>query len=205
MPGGLFVGCGNFRAALAHIRFVEPFTIAARMKSQARLGSVFRSGAERRAAMFCDACGAALQGDQEFCGQCGRQVKQGVQLAYPRANRVQEHVRLLGIFWIALSALNTLQAGSLLRRREHHLSAAAGSRRPSPLLAPPVGFCGGSIAGQSHRGICRRLGFAATGTVGARRGHVPGVPGHVLRRTIRRCSRHLYALGAASREVGRGI
>ncbi len=58
--------------------------------------------------MFCDGCGAALQASQSFCGQCGKEVKQGMHLAYPRASRVREHIRLLGILWLALSALNAL-------------------------------------------------------------------------------------------------
>ena|SRR5450631_2413021 len=60
--------------------------------------------------MFCDACGARLQVNQGFCGQCGKEVKEGMHLAYPRASRVQEHVRLLGIFWTALSGLDIVGA-----------------------------------------------------------------------------------------------
>jgi hypothetical protein len=63
--------------------------------------------------MFCDGCGAGLQIDQGFCGQCGKEVKQGIHLAYPRASRVQEHVRLLGIFWMALSGLDIVAAVAL--------------------------------------------------------------------------------------------
>ncbi len=58
--------------------------------------------------MFCDRCGMALQAGQGFCAQCGKEVVQGMHLAYPRPNRVREHVRLLGILWLALSALNAV-------------------------------------------------------------------------------------------------
>jgi hypothetical protein len=58
--------------------------------------------------MFCDGCGAALQPGQDFCGKCGKEVKEGMHLAYPRPGRVHQHVRLLGILWLALAALNAV-------------------------------------------------------------------------------------------------
>jgi hypothetical protein len=57
--------------------------------------------------MFCDKCGAGLQADQSFCSRCGKEVA-GPVVGYPQRNRVHEHVRLLGIFWLALSALDGL-------------------------------------------------------------------------------------------------
>ena len=57
--------------------------------------------------MFCDRCGAAVQPDQRFCGRCGKQFSVTA-LAYPQPSRVQEHVRLLGILWLALSALTAI-------------------------------------------------------------------------------------------------
>jgi len=57
--------------------------------------------------MFCDKCGAGLQEDQRFCSRCGKEVS-GPLMGYPQRNRVREHVRLLGIFWLALSALDGL-------------------------------------------------------------------------------------------------
>ncbi|HEX4487025.1 MAG TPA: zinc ribbon domain-containing protein [Terriglobales bacterium] len=58
--------------------------------------------------MFCESCGTALQSNQPFCSGCGKEIRPGIQIAYPRRGRVQEHVRLLGIFWLALGALNTV-------------------------------------------------------------------------------------------------
>jgi len=57
--------------------------------------------------MFCDQCGAQLQAGQLHCSRCGKAVL-GPQAV--RRNRVQEHVRLLGILWIAYSALHVLGA-----------------------------------------------------------------------------------------------
>jgi len=61
--------------------------------------------------MFCDRCGASVASDQRFCGRCGREFEGGVGgsvLAFPRRSRVAEHIRLVGILWLALSALNAV-------------------------------------------------------------------------------------------------
>jgi predicted nucleic acid-binding Zn ribbon protein len=64
--------------------------------------------------MFCDKCGATLQSDQQFCSRCGKEIA-GPMPGYPERSRVREHVRLLGILWIALSALDGLMGvGSYL-------------------------------------------------------------------------------------------
>lgn len=58
--------------------------------------------------MFCDRCGAALQPDQRFCSRCGREFPTAIPPAHPWPNRVQEHVRLLGILWLALSVITAV-------------------------------------------------------------------------------------------------
>lgn len=58
--------------------------------------------------MFCDACGAPVQPGQGFCSKCGKQIIGPVSFAQPRPGRVQEHVRLVGLFWLAFSAFNTV-------------------------------------------------------------------------------------------------
>jgi hypothetical protein len=60
--------------------------------------------------MFCDGCGKAMQPGQGFCSNCGKQIVGPISLAQPHPGRVQEHVRLLGLFWLALSAFNTIGA-----------------------------------------------------------------------------------------------
>jgi hypothetical protein len=64
--------------------------------------------------MFCDQCGAALESGQRFCKNCAKEVVGPTIPGYPRRSRVLEHVRLLGILWIALSALNVIGGGVLL-------------------------------------------------------------------------------------------
>jgi hypothetical protein len=58
--------------------------------------------------MFCDQCGMQLEANQGFCSRCGKEVKGLVAIGAPRPGRVQAHVRLLGILWLALSAFDVM-------------------------------------------------------------------------------------------------
>ncbi len=58
--------------------------------------------------MFCDKCGTAVQGDQRFCGRCGKELAGGAVAPFLRHSRVGEHIRMVGILWLALSALNAV-------------------------------------------------------------------------------------------------
>jgi hypothetical protein len=58
--------------------------------------------------MFCDQCGNQLDVSQSFCNRCGKEVKGPVSFAAPRPGRVAAHIRLLGILWLALSALEAV-------------------------------------------------------------------------------------------------
>jgi hypothetical protein len=58
--------------------------------------------------MFCDQCGGELQPGQGFCSRCGKAVSGPAAFAAPRPGRVGAHIRLLGIFWLALSALEAV-------------------------------------------------------------------------------------------------
>jgi hypothetical protein len=58
--------------------------------------------------MFCDQCGTQLEVNQGFCSRCGKEVRGPVVIAAPRPGRVQAHIRLLGILWLALSAFDVM-------------------------------------------------------------------------------------------------
>ncbi|MHB8216242.1 MAG: hypothetical protein ACYDDS_09200 [Candidatus Sulfotelmatobacter sp.] len=58
--------------------------------------------------MFCDGCGAAVHPGQGFCGKCGKQIVGPVTAIQQRPGRVQSHLQLLGILWLAISAFNTI-------------------------------------------------------------------------------------------------
>ncbi len=55
--------------------------------------------------MFCDGCGTALQVGQQFCAKCGKPVLGPAVAGYPQRSRVREHVRMLGILWLAFACL----------------------------------------------------------------------------------------------------
>jgi hypothetical protein len=87
--------------------------------------------------MFCDKCGATLQSDQQFCSRCGKEIA-GPMLGYPQRSRVREHVRLLGILWIALSGLDGLMGVATYFVANVIFNPATHPERPSflhPLLS----------------------------------------------------------------------
>jgi len=61
--------------------------------------------------MFCDQCGGQLQAGDARCGRCGKTVLGLIEL---RRSRVREHVRLVGILWMAYSALHVVAGLALL-------------------------------------------------------------------------------------------
>ena len=61
--------------------------------------------------MFCDQCGAQLQAGERSCGRCGKTVLGLIEL---RRSRVRDHVRLVGILWMAYSALHVVAGVALI-------------------------------------------------------------------------------------------
>jgi len=55
--------------------------------------------------MFCDQCGTQLQAGEARCGRCGKTVLGLIEL---RRSRVRQHVRMVGILWMAYSSLYVL-------------------------------------------------------------------------------------------------
>ena len=58
--------------------------------------------------MFCDGCGTAVQPGQAFCSRCGKRIVGTVAVMRQSRLRVQQHLRLLGILWLAYSAFNAV-------------------------------------------------------------------------------------------------
>ena len=56
--------------------------------------------------MFCNRCGKPVEG-QAACPACG-QVQPVAILATPKASRVNEHARVLGVLWVAYSLISLL-------------------------------------------------------------------------------------------------
>jgi predicted nucleic acid-binding Zn ribbon protein len=61
--------------------------------------------------MFCDQCGAPLQTGQARCARCGKQV---TGLLEQERSRVRNHVKLVGILWMAYSAMHVVGGVVLL-------------------------------------------------------------------------------------------
>ena len=72
--------------------------------------------------MFCDQCGRELAAGARFCSQCGHAVSSIGANAPPAnppvyyappgpANRVAQHVRVVGILWIICGVLRALEIG----------------------------------------------------------------------------------------------
>jgi hypothetical protein len=57
--------------------------------------------------MFCDRCGATVPQNQRYCGTCGKDMHSATPI-YVVPSRVQQHVRMLGILWVAISALHVI-------------------------------------------------------------------------------------------------
>ncbi len=89
--------------------------------------------------MFCDACGTAVQPGQAFCGKCGKQIVGPVTAMQLRPGRVQTHVHLLGILWLAISAFNTM-GGVFLYILAHtlfaHMRDFGAPEAPTAFLRP---------------------------------------------------------------------
>ncbi len=105
--------------------------------------------------MFCDQCGTQLQPAQQSCSRCGKAVLGPV--GY-RRNRVQEHVRLVGILWMAYSALLVF-AGVAVEIVAHTIFSGIGVFRQGPpadisdWLRPLLTFVGGLILAKAVAGF----------------------------------------------------
>ena len=96
--------------------------------------------------MFCDGCGGAMQPGQSFCSKCGKQIVGPVLLAQNMPGRVQQHMHLLGILWLAMSAFNAvgglvlIVVANTLFPHLHEMGAPA--EVPTPFLSAIVSTLG---------------------------------------------------------------
>jgi hypothetical protein len=113
--------------------------------------------------MFCDQCGAPLVAGQQRCSRCGKDIIGRIEAVYIRKNRVQEHVRLLGILWMAYAAFHIL-AGSVLVVLANTLFAPASRMSgPSPevraWLGPFLTFIGAFVLLKAFLGLLAGWGL----------------------------------------------
>jgi hypothetical protein len=57
--------------------------------------------------LYCVRCGSQAQEGQQFCPACGTPVR-GATPLMPVGSRLAGHIRLLGIFWVAVSAFRLI-------------------------------------------------------------------------------------------------
>lgn len=95
--------------------------------------------------MFCDGCGTAVQPGQSFCGKCGKQILGSITVMQNRPGRVQGHLQLLGILWLAISAFNTI-GGVILYVLANtlfaHLHEMGAPQAPTAFLRPLLSVLG---------------------------------------------------------------
>ena len=115
--------------------------------------------------MFCDGCGASLQAGGAFCSRCGRPIAGPVAMApslapvQPRAGRVQRHVHLLAILWLAESALHAL-AGLALMIVAKVIFGHGGPASDAPaFLHPLLGLIGAAVLAKSVLGFLTGWGL----------------------------------------------
>jgi phage shock protein PspC (stress-responsive transcriptional regulator) len=107
--------------------------------------------------MYCDKCGAQLQPDQAFCSRCGKQVGPSV-IAMPRhRGRVQEHLNLIAILWLAFSALNAV--GGIVLLIIANTIFIHGSVNAPPFLHSLLGALGGFILAKAAVGLAAAFGL----------------------------------------------
>lgn len=112
--------------------------------------------------MFCDRCGTAVQSDQRFCNQCGRQFADSVVMTRASNNRVQEHIRLVGILWLALSALNAIAGLVLLIVATQfipHVAMQEGPDFPANFLTTLLGVIGVAVLAKAAAGFFAGYGL----------------------------------------------
>ncbi len=108
--------------------------------------------------MFCDGCGAEVQPGQSFCGRCGKQIIGSILPAQAHARRVAEHIRLVGILWLAISALNAL-GGLTCFIVANTVFAPGGGLHVPPFLHPLMGIIGSLILGKAALGFVAGWGL----------------------------------------------
>jgi hypothetical protein len=112
--------------------------------------------------MFCDSCGTAVQPGQAFCGKCGKAIVGPVTALQMRPGRVQGHVQLLGIMWLAISAFNTI-GGVILYVIANtlfaHLHNMGAPQTPTSFLRPFLSVIAGLVLIKAAAGFIAGWGL----------------------------------------------
>ena len=87
--------------------------------------------------MYCERCGAPLQPDQKFCGNCSMPI---VGAAAYGGGRVGRHLHLLAILWLVYGAFELVGAGIIMLVANTIFGGfmPLGPPRPVPLFIHPL-------------------------------------------------------------------
>lgn len=91
--------------------------------------------------MFCNRCGAELQPDFKLCPMCGSPVGSPAPV---ERGRLERHLRILGILWIAMGALWIIPS-LLLVGLSHAPRIVIGDEMFTRAFMPPVLFSLGAV------------------------------------------------------------
>src|SRR6202167_6355541 len=106
--------------------------------------------------MFCDGCGTTVEPGQAFCSRCGKQILGPVAVMQQRPGRVQGHLQLLGILWLAISAFNTIGGVVLFVLANTlfaHLHEMGAPEAPTAFLRPLLSVVGILILAKAACGV----------------------------------------------------
>ena len=93
--------------------------------------------------MFCNRCGTQLQPEFNLCPKCGAPVGAAAVLQSP-SGRLQRHLRILGIFWIAAGVLWIIPS-LVLMGYSHAPHMMIGDEMFSHAFMPPMLFSLGIV------------------------------------------------------------
>jgi hypothetical protein len=107
--------------------------------------------------VFCNRCGAELQPDFVACPKCGRRI--GDPVSALAQSRLERHLQILGILWMAIGAVFLIPAlGLMVFGRGIHF--VIHDRAPLPTLFPLFMYiAGGSLLILAAGGFCVGLGL----------------------------------------------
>lgn len=114
--------------------------------------------------MFCQNCGTEVQPGLKFCRGCSRPLNDYAMVA--QASRMQRHLQLLGIFWIAYSAITILGGVVVVIIRQRSVWPCRAFRGPG--ISSAVAYRGRCLPDRKIGAWdCGRLGTASARVMGA--------------------------------------
>ena len=111
--------------------------------------------------MFCDACGSQIVPGQGYCTRCGKQIVGPVS---PLLGRVARHTQILGILWIAYSAMAVIGGfvvmliGNVVFGNLDRFSHGMGPPPPA-FLHPLLHFIGFALLAKGALGVVTGIGL----------------------------------------------